>query len=257
MIKKILPLFIFSMLFFSCNSTLEEPDVNSIDQSALEECDTAACPQVLVDYITYKGDAGKVQAVNDSIHKFVIHCLYLGDPATQPSATKPIDAIAGFIKDYWRDTSEFPDVNEYEAEVSVNENFRSKELISISMSQYRYTGGAHGYSSVSYLNINAKTGEAISNKQLIKDKKALAELAEQKLRADYKISANKGINSTVFWFEDDQFYLSENIGIENNNLVIHYNPYDIASYADGYIDIELPLADVAPFLNYSIENQGS
>jgi hypothetical protein len=47
--------------------------------------------------------------------------------------------------------------------------------------------------------------------------------------------------------------LSDNIGFEKGKMDIHYNQYDIASYADGAIDIELSIEDVAPFLKYSLK----
>lgn len=253
MINKFLPLLLFSVLFTACNSTIKEPLVLEIDQSTLTECETAACPQVSVQYITYNGKPKKVQAINDSINHFIIGSLYLGDPAAKPIAKTPKEAIQGFIKNYWRDTSEFPEINEYEAEVSISESFRSKEILTLTMSQYSYIGGAHGYATVAYKNFDIKTGNVITNKQLIKDLDAVTALAENKLREDYKLPKSDQINSSIFWFEDDTFYLSNAVGIENEKLVIHYNPYDIASYADGSIDIELPLKEVAPFLNFSLE----
>ncbi|WP_271855256.1 DUF3298 and DUF4163 domain-containing protein [Patiriisocius marinus] len=254
MIDKFASVLILSLLFISCNSSLKEPIEITIDQSTLTECATAACPEVLVEYIQYEIDAKKTRALNDSINNFIINSLNLGDPAAAAIATNPNEAIQYFIKDYWRDTSEFPEINEYEAEVIVVENFRSDDLISIEMSQYSYTGGAHGYNSVSFLNVDSKTGEVITNNQFIKDKNALTVLAENKLRENYNLSKTDNINAGVFWFENDTFYLSNAIGISNGNLVIHYNSYEIASYADGSIDIELPLEEAAPFLNYSVKN---
>lgn len=253
MINKIASTLIFSLLFISCSSSLKEPIEITIDQSSLTECATAACPEVLVEYIQYDIDAKKTRALNDSINNFIINSLNLGDPAAVAIAKNPNEAIQHFIKDYWRDTSEFPEINEYEAEVIVVENFRSEDVVSIEMSQYSYTGGAHGYNSISFLNVDSKTGEVITNKQLIKDQDALTVLAENKLRETYKLSKTDNINAGVFWFENDTFYLSNAIGINNENLIIHYNSYEIASYADGSIDIELPLTEVAPLLNYTIE----
>jgi hypothetical protein len=253
MTHKIFSLLLFSLVLASCSSTWKEPLVIELDQSELPECITTACPEVSVSYISYEGKAKKVQAINDSISHFIIGALNLGDPDASAIAQNPHDAIQFFIKDYWRDTSEFPDINEYEAEVLVVENFRSENLISISMSQYSYIGGAHGYSNISYKNVAVKTGEVLTNNDLIKDTKGLSELAEKKLREKYNLPELDGLNTTIFWFENDEFYLSNAIGLENGNLVIHYNQYEIASYVDGPINIEIPFTEVASFLNYSLE----
>ena len=253
MINKILFHIVLGAFLTSCTSTIDKPIRITIDQSILPECESAACPQVFIEYITYDGPQEKVLLINDSIHRFIINALNLGDPNAPAIAENPQEAIATFIKDYWRDTSEFPDTNEYEAEVSVVEHFRSKEIISIGLSQYSYVGGAHGYSSYTYVNVDVKTGEILTNNQLIKDKKGLAKIAEKKLRENYKVLEMDNINTSIFWFEEDIFYVSKHIGFEGDHLVIHYNPYEIASYADGAINITLPLEDVAPFLNYSIQ----
>ena len=63
-----------------------------------------------------------------------------------------------------------------------------------------------------------------------------------------EIPADSSINATGFWFEDDTFYLPETIGFQDSSIIILYNPYDIASYADGTIEIIIPLEDVESHL---------
>jgi hypothetical protein len=41
---------------------------------------------------------------------------------------------------------------------------------------------------------------------------------------------------------DANFYLSE------KGIVFHYDQYEIASYADGPIDVVIPFEDIKPFL---------
>lgn len=250
--KIILGLFIL-VVFASCNDTPLLTEKQSLNQEAITACKDKPCPQVSVDYISYSGEEEIIQPINATIEQFVISSLYLGDPEAKPTASSSKEAINQFINDYWRDTSEFPEINEYEAEVSIVETFRSQDLATVAMRQYSYAGGAHGYGSLQYVNFDIGTGEILTIDQLIKDKKGLASLAEKQLRKEYKIPETENLNAEMFWFENDTFYLSKNIGFENDKLIIHYNQYEIASYADGPIDIELSLNDVAVFLNYSIE----
>ncbi len=253
--KKAFPFLVFFMVLNSCNDAPLLIEQHTLTQNTITECDNKPCPQVTIDYLSYSGEQEVIAPINKKIEQFIIQSLYLGDPEVNATALTPQEAVEGFIKDYWRDTSEFPEIHEYEAEISIEETYRSKELATVALSQYTYTGGAHGNGSVAYVNFDIKTGEIILNEQLIKDKEGLSKIAEKKLREDYKIPESEDINSTVFWFENDKFYLSEDIGFEEDKVVIHYNQYEIASYADGSIDIELTFSEVAPFLNYSLEKK--
>ena len=253
MINRILSLSLFLVLFASCSDAPLLTKSYSLDQETIVNCKDKPCPQVSVEYVLYSGEQEVITLINERIELFIIESLYLGDPEVHPSVSTVQEAIGAFIDDYWRDTSEFPDINEYEAEIAVAETFRSAALASVALSQYTYIGGAHGNGSLDYVNFDIETGEIITNNQLIKDKDGLAVLAEKQLRKDYKLTETENLNSAIFWFENDTFYLSDKIGFDNGKMTIHYNQYEIASYADGPIDIEMSLDEVAPFLQYSLE----
>ncbi|MDX1463282.1 MAG: RsiV family protein, partial [Marinirhabdus sp.] len=74
-----------------------------------------------------------------------------------------------------------------------------------------------------------------------------------KFRKMYDIAQNESINAPGFWFEDDTFYLPETFGISNETITLHYNPYEIAAYATGPVEINLPLSTFADQLKYDIE----
>ena len=42
-------------------------------------------------------------------------------------------------------------------------------------------------------------------------------------------------------FEEDRFSLPENLGFTPGGLELLYNPYEVASYADGPISLVLPI----------------
>ncbi|EDM44390.1 hypothetical protein SCB49_05155 [unidentified eubacterium SCB49] len=253
--NKIFSFTLILVLIVSCSDAPLLIEKKSADQHAISDCDNKPCPQISVDYILYTGEKEVITPINDKIIAFIVGSLYLGDPAVEPKITSVDGAIGQFVKDYWRDTSEFPDIHEYEAEVSIEETFRSKDFVSVALSQYSYIGGAHGNGTLDYVNFDIETGEIITIEQLVKDKKSLMVLAEEKLREAYDLPENERLNSTMFWFKDDAFHLSDCIGFEKGKMVIHYNQYEIASYADGPIDIEFSLEEVASFLAFSTDKK--
>jgi hypothetical protein len=84
---------------------------------------------------------------------------------------------------------------------------------------------------------------------LFKDPGAFLEFAEASFRRQYSIPEDAPINSTGFMFEDNLFRLPRNIGFENEGIVLHYNPYEAASYADGALVLEFPMEQVGGFLS--------
>ena len=62
------------------------------------------------------------------------------------------------------------------------------------------------------------------------------------------IPKDKSINHTGFMFEQDSFYLPENMGFTKEGLKLLYNPYEVASYADGPIEFTLTHAEIKKYL---------
>ena len=75
--------------------------------------------------------------------------------------------------------------------------------------------------------------------------------AEKKFRAKYKIPANKSINATGLMFENEKFNLPENIFYTDDGLLLYYNSYEAASYADGPKELLLPYKEVNDYLVFN------
>jgi len=121
--------------------------------------------------------------------------------------------------------------------------------VSLECTLFLFTGGAHGYGGTSYLNFDLATGALIENVNLFVNYPEFEAYAETKFKEAQGIPKNDNINASGFWFENDTFYLSETIGFDQENLLIIYNSYEISSYAAGPIVLEIPLTEVAPFLD--------
>ena len=73
--------------------------------------------------------------------------------------------------------------------------------------------------------------------------------AEKKFRSEQNIAKDQSINENGFWFENDTFYLPESVGFTQDSLIFVYNQYDIASYADGPIELKIAMKEAEPFLS--------
>jgi len=189
-------------------------------------------------------------SINTTIRTFIENVIYLNDTPNNFSSYEEL--AASFIDSYEELKKEYPDEVEWEADVKGKITFQSEKLLNIKLEYYVFAGGAHGYFGVKSFFFDPKTGKQLTPEELFSDIEGLTLLAESKFRDKFKIDKNKNINSQGFMFEDDVFYLPENIFVTDNGILLVYNTYEIASYADGIQELHIPFTEVKPFFKLDI-----
>ena len=112
-----------------------------------------------------------------------------------------------------------------------------------------FSGGAHGYDTTSYTNVDIATQKSLSLTDLLLPKtqerfKAIA-------LAYYKLARNmKPYQPLTYdaWFED-RFKLPENYAVTDYGLYFLYNQYEIKPYAEGRTDFFLPYAAIRSLID--------
>jgi len=126
----------------------------------------------------------------------------------------------------------------------------STHLINIEMNYNAYTGGAHGNYGTLSLFFDPQSGKRLSFKDILPNQEALKEIAESFFRKAHKIPTHESINNAdAFWFENDTFDLPHNILLDKEKITLVYNPYEIASFAEGQIEVDIPLTQVKHLLH--------
>ena len=248
--NNIYPLLFLFITLISCeNEEVISFSSESITETSLESCGSDPCPEITINYVKVAGESSAVRNINTKIERFIVESLYLGDDTSEIAGASITEAMQHFVAMNRADSAEFTEIqSKYFAEVSVDELYVSNELICFQLRNYIFAGGAHGFGSVSFLNIDPATGNDLPSEKIITDKEAFSKLVEQRFRKEFDIPSEAPINSTGFWFENDTFHLPETIGFTNDTVILRYNQYEIASYAAGPIEIEIPLQQLAPFL---------
>lgn len=220
----------------------------TITQENFEQCKTNTCPTIKVQYIQAIEDDEKSAIINKYIQQELSDKIATPDDDSLQVSTVE-EALMIFINDFLQFKEDFGNhLFSNEIDTFMNVSYQSEDFVSLKLSYYSFTGGAHGYSGTSYLNFDAITGLPLNKNQLFTNTKGMLSYCEQKFREAYQISENRSINSSGFWFEKEQFHLPENIGFTENNIILHYNQYEIASYAEGPIILSIPLNEVEQFL---------
>ncbi len=247
-------LFIFFGILFAiqaCNTeesfTFEK---QNIAVEKLLNCKDDDCASLDINLLKIHDDRPVCKKINEEIEKAACSILNVGENKPQETVKA---AVVQFNESYKDITAEFPDeIPPYEASITSELSFQCKNMVSVLIDSYVFTGGAHGYGGISFINIETKTGKRIANQDLFKNYSDFAQYVEKVFRSKYEILENESINSTGFFFENEKFTLPENIGVTNTDVILYYNPYEISSYAEGPIEIKIKKEDVASYFKFDI-----
>ena len=211
-------------------------------------CKTLPCPIIDIDYPIALGEDQVSLAISGGLENRIIESFQINPD--RPKAGSVEEAIAQFTEGYRSDKAEFPDMNaQYEVSIILEESYRNEKLICFRQGDFKYTGGAHGNGVTLYQYFDLQSGREFDFDDLIADKEGLATVAEEKFRAKFNIGPSESINSPGFWFEEELFALPETFGLEGDQLMLVYNTYEIASYADGTVEVAIPISEVSDYLN--------
>ncbi|SMC42782.1 DUF3298 and DUF4163 domain-containing protein [Cellulophaga tyrosinoxydans] len=214
-----------------------------------EKC--ADCPKVIVDIFEFNDGNELAKVVNSALKKEVINQLIYDDEIKVSSIE---EAISSFKNGYLELKKMYPDETlGWEADIKGSVLYENVDVLSIKLETYIFTGGAHGYSVTRLLNFDKKKNIALENWELFNDPEGFKHFAELKFKIQEDIPQNGTINSTGLMFENDEFYLPNNIGFTKNGLQLIYNQYEVASYADGPMSITLPYAEIRNYLAVEIK----
>lgn len=204
------------------------------------------CPAISINIPKALGTTKISKSINTALKEEIIELLSFDD---EIEVTSLDGALTSFRNGYLELQKLYDDEpTGWEAKIEGIISYEDEKFITIALDSYLFTGGAHGYSSKRFLNFDKKKGVELDNSELFKNTEDFQKFAEEMFRKKEKIPQDKSINYTGFMFEQDSFYLPENIGFTNEGLKLLYNPYEVASYADGAIELVLPHSDIKKYL---------
>lgn len=251
MTHRVFPILLITLFFTACQDEKKPAELplrfekETIVKKEGKNCDTADydCTIISLEVLTAKGPEEVAEQINRVLKNHVITTI---SSEENPTITNYEDLTNTFINDHKKAAESFSNEPPWEAYLNESIYRKDEELLSIGITTEIFSGGAHGYKNLSFLNFNPKTGEELSWKDIFKPQ--FKEHVEQRFRRDHNIPAEENINSTGFWFENDAFHLPANIGFTDEQVILVYNSYEIAPYADGDFYMEIPIEEVRPFM---------
>lgn len=127
----------------------------------------------------------------------------------------------------------------YQAYVEYKVAYNKDNVLSIPITYYMYTGGAHGMTDIHSRNINLKTGKDIALKDMFKEGINYRDIIKQEVIRQIKLQPEVYFEDAVKTVEESNEEFS--FYIEDGNIVVYYPLYSIAPYASGIKEFKIPL----------------
>lgn len=134
-------------------------------------------------------------------------------------------------------------------EESVFSEFVSQRnhIATFSMLHYSYAGGAHGMHYTRYINVDLNKKSVISLNNLVSPKNQ-AQFKES-LWESYAMSRVDENGKYNGFGDPKEFRISPEFYFSPNGIVFVYPPYELGSYAEGEVEVEVPWYQVNDLLN--------
>ena len=234
-LKRVVYILAFLFLMQSCKKDIKPIIFETISIENPYEADI----EVLYDKAQPNSDVAKT--INTHIEKKIIEAI----PNAENSNTIE-EAVNAFEQSYLNFKDEFFDTERaWTLAVETELLYKTETLIALGLSVYADTGGAHGNDTIQFLNFNPETGSLHTTESLISDSNGFKKLAESFFLDHMK---NEGTDSRQFFF-GKPFQLPENIGFNDEGVILLYNTYEISSYNQGYTEFVIPMDKAKAFLN--------
>lgn len=235
------------VLLSSCNKELSFEN-ETFEKESNIPCKND-CPKITIEVPIAKNIPIVADSINKKVFSVIKEIVYFENDASKANDYKTL--AASFINSYEEMHRKFPtETFGWEGKIKGDVEFESKQVLNIKIDHYTFTGGAHGYQGFSSLIFNSKTGKIITNNKLFRNAEEFKAFAEIEFRKKYHIPEKSNINATGLMFENDKFQLPQNIFYTNKGLLLYYNSYEAASYADGPKEILFPYDEISKYLIY-------
>lgn len=256
-------LLLFSCLLaglYGCNPSSDQSPVTlkkiAYHYTGDGECDTTKNRGVSVsaNYIQLIGESSATRSINDSLRAMVasgitgwIDSLAL---AQTPAARNDLNAGARLFSASYQQMGEEGRMfgGCWDLQITCDTAFTSPAILTVRQETYTYSGGAHPNTQTTFQSFSRQTGHALQLTEVVSDTTALLGLVEQAFRKQQDIKPGENLEEAGYFLRDGEFFLPDAFGIGREGLIFLYNPYEIAAYAVGPIQLTVPYGELKKIL---------
>ncbi|MDD6778429.1 MAG: RsiV family protein [Bacteroidales bacterium] len=118
-----------------------------------------------------------------------------------------------------------------------------------------YQGGAHSSYSASFLNYDVRHNNVLDFSEVLLpgNDNAILDVVKSTLCDQFYASSLQELAEKAGIFTD-QIFLSHNIYLTDHSIVFYYNPYDIAPWAVGAVEVAVPWYEISQYLTPGVRS---
>jgi hypothetical protein len=139
-------------------------------------------------------------------------------------------------------------VIDYESSETVDIAYFDARLVCLSRGWSNYSGGAHGIYGTSYTNIDLQNNRRLILSDVIDTvaaKKTVEKMLEQQFRKNFPFDEGEKLSDVLLV---EKITMTENFLLTGKGIVFHYDPYEIAAYVYGEIELSITYKDIDRYL---------
>ncbi|PST82114.1 hypothetical protein C7T94_15015 [Pedobacter yulinensis] len=134
----------------------------------------------------------------------------------------------------------------YESVENLGVRYNENNFLVFEALNYAYTGGAHGNHGITFSCFDLVSKKKLQLKDIVRmDSVSLQQVVEKRFRQQYGLAPDASLKSILF---DDFLPANNNVYFNSKGIGFLYNPYEVAAYAAGELEVFVPYSDLRTFL---------
>lgn len=200
----------------------------------------------------------KIDEQKDGVIFSIIFPQILNAPILQKNID---DYVIGFKKSI-TEAAKYADFAAFSGSYSLNVSYEvirnDSKIVTIRMSAYEYTGGAHGNPSFAFFQYDTQAERMIGEEEILinkKDPTLISLVADTLIKKPQYSFEDNGVKKSVFFNadEDRSIFISDvaeggNAAFTENGIIFKYSAYAIGPYVIGEPEVSIPYVEIESFL---------
>jgi hypothetical protein len=130
------------------------------------------------------------------------------------------------------------DIRQYVVSSEYKATYNEKNILSLYLTIYQYTGGAHGSTTQVAYNFDLNTGKVGVLKDFLGNNKSYRDIILKEIKEEIEKEPQNYFPETLRNFNGIPF--NQNFYLDKDNLVVYFSEYAIAPYASGRPEFKIP-----------------
>lgn len=242
--KKLIPIFLL-LLLTSCSQQLvfERKQYNSSYQNNLASGYNSA--NIKMEVVEAKNDENINKIIFENIKELSVFI------ENENLNIKNYDQLTkGFVSTYKKAKNQVPNssVKSWEFQLESNVEYETDEFVNIGINYFSSYGDKDGFGGKRSLIFNKITGNQLKNKDIFSNLPVVEKLVESKFRTKYNVRNNTSLNDQGYCFENNKFYLTNNVFFTIEGITFLYNINEISSYEKGTFVVHFTYDELDKYL---------